>query len=69
MLHRIRFEVKYDNLYKSPMSYGTTIWSPLASGLLTEKYNSKQLEGGDNRLGLKGNLSWASTTIRIWSRS
>jgi len=35
---RERFEVEYDTLYKS-FTYGTTIWSPLASGLLTGKYN------------------------------
>ncbi|CAF1354955.1 unnamed protein product [Adineta steineri] len=38
MLHRIRFEVEYDNLYKPPISYGTTIWSPLASGLVTGRW-------------------------------
>jgi aryl-alcohol dehydrogenase-like predicted oxidoreductase len=58
MLHRTRFEFEYARLYKPPISYGTTIWSPLASGLLTGKYSNKQFEGGDNRLGLKGNLSW-----------
>ncbi|TID18020.1 putative voltage-gated potassium channel subunit beta [Venturia nashicola] len=36
--HRERFEVEYDPLYKH-LSYGTTIWSPLASGILTGKYN------------------------------
>ncbi|KAL0254317.1 hypothetical protein SLS55_009791 [Diplodia seriata] len=36
--HRERFEVEYDPLYKQ-FQYGTTIWSPLASGLLTGKYN------------------------------
>src|ERR1700742_4858605 len=35
---RDRFEVEYAPLYKQ-FSYGTTIWSPLASGLLTGKYN------------------------------
>jgi voltage-dependent potassium channel beta subunit len=35
---RDRFEVEYDPLYKK-YQYGTTIWSPLASGLLTGKYN------------------------------
>jgi aryl-alcohol dehydrogenase-like predicted oxidoreductase len=35
---RERFEVEYAPLYKQ-LSYGTTIWSPLASGLLTGKYN------------------------------
>lgn len=36
--HRERFEVEYAPLYKQ-FEYGTTIWSPLASGLLTGKYN------------------------------
>ncbi len=38
MLHRERFEVEYNQLYKN-YGMGTTIWSPLASGLLTGKYN------------------------------
>ncbi len=38
MLHRERFEVEYARLY-SQYGMGTTIWSPLASGLLTGKYN------------------------------
>lgn len=37
--HRQRFEVEYAPLYKQ-FQYGTTIWSPLASGLLTGKYNN-----------------------------
>ncbi|KAJ3529127.1 hypothetical protein NM208_g9896 [Fusarium decemcellulare] len=36
--HRERFEVEYASLFKQ-YQYGTTIWSPLASGLLTGKYN------------------------------
>lgn len=36
--HRERFEKEYAPLYKK-YQYGTTIWSPLASGLLTGKYN------------------------------
>jgi len=36
--HRERFEVEYAPLYEQ-FKYGTTIWSPLASGLLTGKYN------------------------------
>ena len=36
--HRQRFEVEYAPLYEQ-FQYGTTIWSPLASGLLTGKYN------------------------------
>jgi aryl-alcohol dehydrogenase-like predicted oxidoreductase len=38
VFHRERFEVEYAPLYKQ-FTYGTTIWSPLASGLLTGKYN------------------------------
>jgi len=38
MLHRERFEVEYAPLFQQ-FQYGTTIWSPLASGLLTGKYN------------------------------
>ncbi|KAF2146458.1 uncharacterized protein K452DRAFT_241217 [Aplosporella prunicola CBS 121167] len=36
--HRERFEVEYAPLFNQ-FQYGTTIWSPLASGLLTGKYN------------------------------
>lgn len=36
--HRQRFEVEYAPLYDQ-FEYGTTIWSPLAGGLLTGKYN------------------------------
>ncbi|KAJ7048332.1 NADP-dependent oxidoreductase domain-containing protein [Mycena amicta] len=38
MFHRERPEKEYDPLYRK-YNYGTTIWSPLASGLLTGKYN------------------------------
>lgn len=37
LLHRQRFEVEYARLYED-IGLGTTIWSPLASGLLTGKY-------------------------------
>jgi aryl-alcohol dehydrogenase-like predicted oxidoreductase len=63
MLHRTRLEVEYARLYKPPMSYGTTVWSPLASGLLTGKYSNKQFQGGDNRLGLTGNLAFLRTQL------
>lgn len=42
--HRERFEVEYAPLYEQ-FKYGTTIWSPLASGLLTGKYNNGIPEG------------------------
>jgi aryl-alcohol dehydrogenase-like predicted oxidoreductase len=37
MLHRDRFEREYHRLYDG-LGLGTTIWSPLASGVLTNKY-------------------------------
>jgi voltage-dependent potassium channel beta subunit len=38
LLHRARVEVEYAPLYTA-YGMGTTIWSPLSSGLLTGKYN------------------------------
>ncbi len=49
MLHRQVFEVEYARLY-SEIGLGTTIWSPLASGILTGKYNDGIPE--DSRLNL-----------------
>lgn len=42
--HRERFEVEFKPLFEQ-FNYGTTIWSPLASGLLTGKYNDGIPEG------------------------
>lgn len=44
MFVRDRFEKEYDILYRE-LGYGTTIWSPLASGLLSGKYNQGIPEG------------------------
>jgi voltage-dependent potassium channel beta subunit len=51
LLHRDRVEREYARLY-ADLGIGTTVWSPLASGLLTGKYN----EGipADSRGTLKG---------------
>jgi voltage-dependent potassium channel beta subunit len=38
LLDRHRFAAEYDPVYKD-RGYGSTTWSPLASGLLTGKYN------------------------------
>ena len=54
MFHRERFEVEYANLYKK-FGLGTTIWSPLASGILTGKYNEGTIPA-DSRLALKDNF-------------
>jgi voltage-dependent potassium channel beta subunit len=40
LFHRTRVEQEYAPLYRSATGLGTTIWSPLASGLLTGKYNA-----------------------------
>lgn len=45
MFHRDKFEVEYGQLYKN-YGLGTTIWSPLASGLLTGKYNDGKIPKG-----------------------
>ena len=44
LFHRERFEKEYLPLYER-MGLGTTIWSPLAGGLLTGKYNDGIPEG------------------------
>jgi aryl-alcohol dehydrogenase-like predicted oxidoreductase len=44
MFARERFEKEYERLY-SEFGLGTTIFSPLASGLLTGKYNNGLPEG------------------------
>jgi len=51
LLSRHRFSSEYERVYKD-YGYGTTIWSPLASGLLTGKYS--QGIPADSRGALKG---------------
>jgi voltage-dependent potassium channel beta subunit len=51
MFHRERVEKEYDILYRI-MGLGTTVWSPLASGLLTGKYN-RGIPAG-TRVSLRG---------------
>lgn len=51
MFHRDRVEKEYAPLYEE-IGLGTTIWSPLASGLLTGKYN--QGIPDDSRAALDG---------------
>lgn len=55
MFERQKVEVEFMPLYKSRNGLGTTIWSPLASGLLSGKYN----EGipSDSRLA-REDLPW-----------
>ena len=59
LLHRQKFEVEYAQLYKT-VGLGTTIWSPLASGLLTGKYNNGV--PADSRLK-RDELGWLSERL------
>jgi voltage-dependent potassium channel beta subunit len=54
MFHRDKVEVEFSQIYKT-VGLGTTIWSPLASGVLTPKYLDKFPE--DTRLSIEG-LEW-----------
>ena len=54
MFCRDKVEVEYDQVYKT-VGLGTTIWSPLASGVLTDKYINQIPKG--TRLGMEG-LEW-----------
>jgi voltage-dependent potassium channel beta subunit len=51
MLHRERVEKEYSRLYRE-IGLGLTVWSPLASGLLSGKYNNGI--PADSRATLKG---------------
>lgn len=54
MLVRDKVEVEFKQIYKT-VGLGTTTWSPLASGVLTGKYNRGFPK--DTRLGMEG-LEW-----------
>lgn len=61
MLERHRVEMEYARLYKT-YGLGTTIWSPLASGVLSGKYN----EGfrSDTRLSIPG-MEWLKDSALV----
>ena len=65
MFHRNIFEIEYDPIFKQ-LGYGTTIWSPLASGVLSGKYANGI--PADSRAALPG-FDWLQerqiTTERI----
>jgi voltage-dependent potassium channel beta subunit len=54
MFARHKVEVEFNQIFKT-VGLGTTIWSPLASGVLSGKYNDKF--PSDTRLGMEG-LDW-----------
>jgi voltage-dependent potassium channel beta subunit len=59
LLHRSRVEHEYARLY-ADLGLGTTVWSPLASGLLTGKYNDGVPE--DSRAAIKG-YEWLAERV------
>jgi voltage-dependent potassium channel beta subunit len=59
LFHRERVEVEYNKLYKE-IGLGTTIWSPLASGLLSGKYMN--LTPGDTRIHRPG-MEWLKEMV------
>lgn len=59
LFHRTRVEREYAPIYES-VGMGTTIWSPLASGLLTGKYNEGIPPG--SRLNAPG-MEWLRDVI------
>lgn len=64
MFHRHRMEVEYNQIFKN-IGLGTTIWSPLASGVLTGKYLEEF--PSDTRLGMQG-LEWLKNDALTESR-
>jgi len=65
MFCRERFEKEYFPMFKAPYNMGTTIWSPLASGLLTGKYNKDIPEG--SRLTQPG-YEWLIAKLDTWKK-
>jgi voltage-dependent potassium channel beta subunit len=62
MLHRDKVEGEFSQIFKN-VGLGTTIWSPLASGLLTGKYSNNKNPKG-TRLGMEG-LEWLKDNVLI----
>jgi aryl-alcohol dehydrogenase-like predicted oxidoreductase len=61
LLERNKLENEFLGIFNS-VGMGTTIWSPLASGLLTGKYNNGIPEG--SRLALEG-FDWLKDQLMI----
>ena len=55
LFHRDRVEKELVPIYESENGLGTTVWSPLASGLLTGKYNNGMPD--DSRLAHES-MTW-----------
>jgi len=61
MLRRERFEKECRRVF-AEFGYGTTIWSPLAGGLLTGKYNDGNIPEGARYESLNKAADW------IWNK-
>ena len=60
MLTRQKVEAEFSQIYKT-VGLGTTIWSPLASGVLTGKYNQNKDPKG-TRLNMEG-MDWLKKNV------
>jgi len=60
MFERQKVELDYLSLYERGL--GTTIWSPLASGILTGKYNDGVVAGKSSRFDIEG-MEWLKDVI------
>jgi aryl-alcohol dehydrogenase-like predicted oxidoreductase len=61
MLVRDKVEVEFSQIYKT-VGLGTTIWSPLASGILTGKYNKGKAK--NTRFDIEG-LDWLKDKMLV----
>ena len=61
MIHREKMEKEFLHLFKHP-GIGTTIWSPLASGLLTGKYSGEKKD--NTRLDIEG-MDWLKKQLLV----
>lgn len=66
MFHRDRVEKEHYPMFQQPYKLGLTTWSPLASGLLTGKYNDGEIPG-DSRAKQDG-YSWLESVIQSWEK-
>ncbi len=69
MFWRDRFEQEYAPIYKQPYNIGTTIWSPLASGLLTGKYNDSIPRGSRVDQSKHLGYDWLKLKLEKWRKS
>jgi len=61
MLMRNKFEKEYRRIF-SEHKHGSTIWSPLAGGILTGKYNDGKIPEGSRYANLAGKADY------IWDK-